>query len=115
MTIADLVECRIPYDERGLSATERVGNCYRLAAKVVAYGGDSDAVLVHGMISTEGGGPNEHAWVELSNGNCYDAVLDLEVTADAYERLFGAVATSRYDRVGVFVRLCDDQTWGPWT
>jgi hypothetical protein len=57
---------------------------------------------------------NPHAWVVLGNGNCYDAVLDLELPGDAHERFFSAVEDARYSRMDVLAKLRMEQTWGPW-
>ena len=93
---------------------QRIGRCYELSGREVAFSDDPDARLVHGTIQGFGYPPNPHAWVVRGNGIVYDPVLGQEFTGETHRALFRSEVDREYSKVEVAIACVRSRHWGPW-
>jgi len=98
---------------------QRRGRCYELAAKCSIDLGLTHAhLVVHGVVRWQESEPFPHAWVVLSDGRCYDPVLDQIYEATEFATLFRPVEKRRFNRRDVTERtiamLATGQDFSSW-
>jgi hypothetical protein len=98
---------------------QRLGRCYELAAKLVAYQPDAQRfgwLLVHGTIH----GPKVyheplgHAWIDIGNDRIWEVVLDETYEFDEFFDRYRAQQHGAYTVQEVRTELLVTKHYGPW-
>lgn len=95
------------------SFQERLGRCYELAGKYVAFD-NHEATLVHGTIQGAGNPPLDHAWAELPNGDVWEPTTNTVWPGPAFKAFFHPVPRVRYSAQEVTTTILRTEHWGPW-
>lgn len=92
----------------------RLGQCYVLAGRAVAFGPYEVGTLVHGSIEGYGNPRIAHAWVELPDGSVWEPISDTEYPQIVFRALFHPGPGPRYAREAVLKHIAGSAHWGPW-
>ena len=108
------VEARSRRRRSSSGLESRLGRCYELSGGFVSGDTSGTATLVHGSIQGFDNPRINHAWVELSDGQVYDAVLQKKFPKMIHDALFNPEIHHRYDHEQVLIMMLRFKHWGPW-